>query len=194
MSSISDGQTMNFGVDRPRKKVRSSWFSFEGRIPRSEFIVQTIVSLLVTAFVAPLAYFVMVAVHRLLGTSLMLIIGATFCVNQFSATIRRLHDFGLPGWFSVANLFPGINLGVFGALAMMPGNRGPNKYGHNPVETGYDILRHGMALECEEDWAAAFECYRYVYEADQFGPRAHSMALEQIRLLHERLEISRNGW
>ena len=48
--------------------------------------------------------------------------------------IRRFHDFNKPGWLVLLNAIPGVSLGVLVMLCAIPGTKGPNMFGEDPVE------------------------------------------------------------
>ena len=51
-----------------------------------------------------------------------------------SATVRRLHDTNKSGWFVILFLIPLIVLIVL-VFLILPGDKGKNKYGPNPLKT-----------------------------------------------------------
>ena len=51
-----------------------------------------------------------------------------------SATVRRLHDTNKSGWFVILFLIPLIGLIVL-VFLILPGDKGKNKYGLNPLKT-----------------------------------------------------------
>lgn len=56
-------------------------------------------------------------------------------VPSLAVLIRRLHDVGVSGWWILIGLVPVV--GVIGAigifvLTVLPGSRGPNRYGDDP--------------------------------------------------------------
>jgi uncharacterized membrane protein YhaH (DUF805 family) len=50
--------------------------------------------------------------------------------TQFSVLIKRFHDFGLSGWWSILWLVPVINVGVLIYCGFFPGNSEANKFGN----------------------------------------------------------------
>ena len=70
--------------------------------------------------------------------------GLLLIASAFGATMiawKRLQDIGLPGFFVVAGyallpVFPFAPLLLWGCLAFIPGNAGPNKFGPPPVWRG----------------------------------------------------------
>ncbi|MBS3932920.1 MAG: DUF805 domain-containing protein [Truepera sp.] len=50
-------------------------------------------------------------------------------VATFSYSIRRLHDTGHSGYFALLLFVPLVNIALVLYLLVMPGTRGPNRYG-----------------------------------------------------------------
>lgn len=47
--------------------------------------------------------------------------------------IKRWHDIGRSGWFSLLGLIPVLGFIVVLVLGLIPGTKGPNKYGPSPL-------------------------------------------------------------
>lgn len=63
----------------------------------------------------------------------MLLAGAVFLASvilYFSLAVRRLHDFGQSGWWSLFSLISPASLVLFIVLAVKKGDAGHNKYGN----------------------------------------------------------------
>jgi uncharacterized membrane protein YhaH (DUF805 family) len=63
----------------------------------------------------------------------MLATTAIMGVIVFSFSVRRAHDLGMSGWFTLLTFVPGIGL-LFNVvvLGMIPGNKGANEHGSPP--------------------------------------------------------------
>ena len=57
------------------------------------------------------------------------VVSILIIIGVFSITIRRWHDLGFSGWFSVLNFIPIVNLFVGFYLLLKKGEPGANKYG-----------------------------------------------------------------
>ncbi|MEM8785396.1 MAG: DUF805 domain-containing protein [Pseudomonadota bacterium] len=55
-----------------------------------------------------------------------------FVIFSFSCMVRRLHDIGLSGWWSVLVLVPYAEYFLFGVLIFWKGTDGPNRFGDPP--------------------------------------------------------------
>lgn len=113
--------------------------SFKGRLNRKTFLIQSlIVGLVQLANVLIISY-----VQKTLlattdtGTALMslpislLSLGVSISVMVFmiSITIRRWHDLGQSGWWTLLNLIPLVNFGLWIYMICKKGDSGNNKYG-----------------------------------------------------------------
>ena len=52
--------------------------------------------------------------------------------SSLALTVKRWHDVGVTGWFSILSLPPFANGVVFILLCLLPGTTGPNRYGPDP--------------------------------------------------------------
>jgi uncharacterized membrane protein YhaH (DUF805 family) len=52
--------------------------------------------------------------------------------SSLALTVKRWHDVGVTGWFSILSLPPYANGVVFLLLCLLPGTTGPNRYGPDP--------------------------------------------------------------
>jgi uncharacterized membrane protein YhaH (DUF805 family) len=64
--------------------------------------------------------------------TLLWLIAAPSLVGVFVVMAKRCHDIGLPGSFVLLAVIPGAGLLWEIALALVPGNVGPNRYGAAP--------------------------------------------------------------
>ena len=126
--------------------VLRNYANFSGRAQRSEFWWFWLASIVL--IFGPYALFaVPVAVDEgiyndntwgIMGSVVLflwVILGLALVLPSLAVTCRRLHDTGKSGWFQLLNLIPF----PFGAilvciLCAMPGTRGPNQYGPDPLQ------------------------------------------------------------
>ena len=112
-----------------------SWlfFSFRGRIRRQTFVLSLVFLLL------PM----LLCLYQV-GISendsdrqylwIMLFFGAVLLSawSLFALCIKRLHDFGAPGFIAIFGLLMGFTVFFLIALSLWPGNAEPNDYGSPP--------------------------------------------------------------
>jgi len=55
-------------------------------------------------------------------------------LSQFVAMAQRCRDLGQTGWLVLLNFVPFVSLIFQIVLLIAPGNKGPNKYGEDPLE------------------------------------------------------------
>jgi uncharacterized membrane protein YhaH (DUF805 family) len=130
-------------------RTLSKLFSFNGRIGRKTFAVRggaafAVVLLGQMALSAGLAIFQVSDEHRLdytlIYVSVFLVIPAAFA--YLSHVVRRLHDMGFSGYWTLAIILLTKNAGdavglvvsavIFAWLALSPGDKLDNKYGTAP--------------------------------------------------------------
>jgi uncharacterized membrane protein YhaH (DUF805 family) len=121
-----------------------SYFSFDGRIGRREFLV---LAVLATAFKynldrfvayrfhvpwSPLAYVIFpiaspisnLPEHRIPLVLTFVLVAIPFCWLGTATTARRLRDAGLPVWLTPLFFVPGVNVAFAGVLAVWPSATG----------------------------------------------------------------------
>ena len=113
----------------------ASMFGFEGRMRRSRWWLTQIALLLgpgvvfVGAVYATSALERTVALQAIVGVAATVALGVIVWVN-LAASVRRLHDQNMSGWFYLLNLIPFI--GQFVTLALLgfrDSTRGANRFG-----------------------------------------------------------------
>jgi uncharacterized membrane protein YhaH (DUF805 family) len=63
-----------------------------------------------------------------------ILIYAICCTWQIASGVRRLHDFGRSGWWTVLFLVPIANLILLAFCVFKKGDSGSNKYGESPLK------------------------------------------------------------
>ncbi|WP_341894490.1 DUF805 domain-containing protein [Ferrovibrio terrae] len=82
---------------------------------------------------------------RPLGFLAMLVTGI-FILSTYFTGAQRCRDLTLPGWAILAVFIPGFGFLLAVALCFIPGTRGPNKYGPDPLDPFAPALPAGAAL------------------------------------------------
>ena len=109
-------------------------------------------------------------------------------------TVRRLHDIDRPGsdWFLL--IVPIYNIYLSALLVLKEGTVGPNRYGEDPVGSGYsedeNLLIAASRLEMTGDWNRAFELYREASEKLAGQPN-EEYAINCIKRLQQKIALAR---
>ena len=112
--------------------ITTKMFQFKGRSNKKEFIIFTIFE--IVAFTLIYMYLQKIEDTPTTFDFIVLIIGLLLIFVHFfshmSLTIRRLHDFGLKGWWYLLNFI--FSPAVFLIFCFIKGNKDKNKYGPPP--------------------------------------------------------------
>lgn len=113
------------------------YFDFEGRSSRSEYwlfvLLNVIVGVVYTAVVigtraadnGPSAV-------GLAAMAVVTLFGLASFIPGLSVTVRRLHDTDKSGWLILLGLIPLIGVIILLVFYILPGTKGPNKFGPDP--------------------------------------------------------------
>ncbi|TDH38090.1 DUF805 domain-containing protein [Pseudohoeflea suaedae] len=124
---------------RPDADLRWLLFGMSGRIGRKAFILTILFWFAVLAMPVAMAGRMGASEHEgavLIGFSLIV---AAFLTawSVLAATVKRLHDIGLPGGWAIALFFPPAALPAILALSLWPTRQGPNRFGAGPEQPGH---------------------------------------------------------
>lgn len=61
-------------------------------------------------------------------------------ILDLSVGIRRLHDIGYSGWYSLLKFIPFVNLFFIIGMIIIPGEKSSNRFGEDPLEESEKIL------------------------------------------------------
>lgn len=101
---------------------------FSGRIGRSEFTLGWIVF----GILIPLLGYLLNNVHELLGKFIVFVLLCVMVVFYVSIIVKRLHDAGKSGWWSLIHFIPLANVALLVYLVFARGDTKKNKYGNVP--------------------------------------------------------------
>ena len=116
--------------------------SFEGRVNRGTFWL-TWVGLAMGTFSAVLGASVFItdrprssifALATVVAAVLIFIFALLFMFMGIANEAKRWHDMNKSAWWILLNLVPGIGPIVFLILGLMPGTKGPNRFGEAPLK------------------------------------------------------------
>jgi uncharacterized membrane protein YhaH (DUF805 family) len=119
-------------------KAYKRYFDFEGRSNRAEYWLFALLCIIVAA----VYWILVVAVVRPQGgmnaagavlMGLYGLFGLASLIPSLSVSIRRLHDTNRSGWFILLPLIPIVGAVVYFVFTVLPGTKGPNKYGPDPL-------------------------------------------------------------
>jgi len=116
------------------------WFSLDVRRNRKSFMLSTIAALATFA----VCYFVWLQFAetprgKLIG---LILFGFPTIICTYLLTAQRLRDFGVSGWFALLWILIGVvddptrstlQFAAFVVLCGIPGTKGPNKFGDDPL-------------------------------------------------------------
>jgi len=109
----------------------SFYFSFKGRIGRQAYWVFGILPFFLAGFVLG----IFVPAFHISGRTLMvplLILSPILAWTGIAISVKRLHDIGWSGWWTVVCFIPYLNYVMVPTLGIIPGKVGANAYGEDP--------------------------------------------------------------
>ena len=126
---------MNDPLSKMQFEMAPSFFSFDGRIGRMTYFLQSMGISLAMAILMVIVGFVMVALFgeesaAFMGIIVLLSVAAT--VILAFPLIKRLHDLNLSAWFYWVSFIPVINILFSLYVLFARGTEGPNQYGPDP--------------------------------------------------------------
>jgi len=122
------------GAPQP-EDLRAMLLTYQGRLNRKPYILYSIgiwFLMVVLNVVGDVLGDSRSSVALLVAFALYLAVLA-LCVPSVMLTIRRWHDLGKSGWFTLLSLIPVVNFFVEIYLWAAPGTAGPNAYGEDPL-------------------------------------------------------------
>jgi len=109
-------------------------FSMRGRIGRRQYIIVSLVVVLITyAFAFAIGFASGVSGEIQNASMLGMLVGIAGCIVQAFLAVRRLHDLGKPGWHFWLFFVPFCNLYLGLLLCFAKGSSGANEYGPAPA-------------------------------------------------------------
>ena len=116
------------------KVVRDNYANFSGRARRAEYWYYTLATLIIN-LILTIADYAMGSDIGILST----IYGLAVFLPGLAVAVRRLHDVNKSGWFILIAFIPIIGFIWLLILLATEGNYGPNQYGADPKNNGFDI-------------------------------------------------------
>ncbi|GAA0180085.1 DUF805 domain-containing protein [Clostridium sediminicola] len=109
--------------------VLKKYVQFDGRARRKEFWMFVLFNFIFSIIASIIDY----ALGG--GNTVGIVYGLAVFFPSLSVGIRRLHDTGKSGWFTLVTLIPIIGWIWYLILVAAEGNNGPNEYGEDPKAT-----------------------------------------------------------
>ena len=124
------------GAPQPRSEgIREMFLTYHGRLNRKPYILRGllvgITSSILSNVMGVMAESSSLALN--LVSLVLLVVVLALCVVSVMLMIRRWHDLGKSGWFSLLLLVPLVNFVVGLYLWVKKGDDGPNPYGEDPL-------------------------------------------------------------
>ena len=107
------------------EQIKQDYFTFDGKIGKKQYLI----SFLILLAIGIVFGFVLGLIFGMLGLGgllqiLLLPVQILLAIASFSIAIRRFHDLGKSGWFSLLLLIPLVNLLVIIYLCIADGKPG----------------------------------------------------------------------
>jgi uncharacterized membrane protein YhaH (DUF805 family) len=122
-----------------------NYANFSGRARRREFAWFQVISVAVLAILALASLYNLLQglgprgsivdggiAKATLYLVLLFVFSLVIAVPSWAVLVRRLHDIGVEGWWSLLVFVPGLGAIFMVALAFINSKPGPNQYGPNP--------------------------------------------------------------
>ncbi len=122
---------------------RSMWFSFDGRISRSQYWINGVVLRLIATIFAAIGLGIVLGVTDYLlsddvsdpvGGVVVILFGAVYLWSELAVSVKRLHDRDYSGWWVLGYFVPIVNVWIYISVCFLAGTRGPNRFGDDPVQ------------------------------------------------------------
>ena len=113
--------------------IKINFFTYEGRLNRKPYFFRSLILVAITVAVQFLDVAAEMADSTLL-TLFILAVSVGTAVSSIMLSIRRLHDFNRSGYWILLNLIPVVNIFFACCLFILPGTKGANSYGHDPLK------------------------------------------------------------
>lgn len=112
--------------------------SFSGRVGRMNFFIGLLVSVVLLTILKSLVDEFPGVLAIIFGIVTM-VAAIWVVVFAISLYIRRLHDVGWSGWWTLLTLVPLVNLVLFLILLFMPGKKENSTYGAETIESATPV-------------------------------------------------------
>lgn len=106
------------------------FFGVSGRVARAPYILAGLLLNLITLYLFYRIYLLPEGSEEsALWGLIFIVVGVIGTWSFIALTIKRVHDFGKPGVFSLLLVVPVVSIIAFIVFCALPGDEGPNQYG-----------------------------------------------------------------
>jgi uncharacterized membrane protein YhaH (DUF805 family) len=127
--SMEQLTALALGADPERLTLAQLYLGRKGRIPRRTFWLHGVLSLFLLAFFVN----ALLSIARVDDDTAGKLVNLVFAWPCIAVSAKRLHDFNFSAWWLLVNL-TGIGVLVMLVAGLVPGTRGPNRFGVDPRE------------------------------------------------------------
>ncbi len=121
--------------------VLKNYVGFSGRARRTEYWMYTLINAIIIVILSVLGAIPHLGFFLILGYLYELGI----LLPSVAVTVRRLHDTNKSGWWILIGLIPLVGGIVLLIFTVLPGDRGPNRYGDDPKGVPAGLRRPGLS-------------------------------------------------
>jgi uncharacterized membrane protein YhaH (DUF805 family) len=108
------------------------FFGFRGRISRQAYWLTFFFIVAILGFALQPTIDPETGALSLRGSALAVAAMLVAIIANIAIGVKRLHDFNAPGLFAVTLFVPGLSVIATLIIGLVPGNRGPNRFGEAP--------------------------------------------------------------
>jgi len=108
------------------------FFGFRGRISRQVYWLTFFFIVTILGFALQPAIDPETGSLSLRGGALAVLAMLAAVIANLAIGVKRLHDFNAPGLFAVTLFIPGLSVIATLTIGLLPGSRGPNRFGDAP--------------------------------------------------------------
>lgn len=142
MSSIANPyaspQASDLDAGNEPAEISAKFFAISGRLGRMRFVTYGLISAILIMMVGGIAAAVLIPLNPVFSAAIYMAILLASMIYGISLYVRRLHDLGRSGWWSLLMMTPLLNLVLLIYVLFFPGTKGINQHGPRvkPNSTG----------------------------------------------------------
>ncbi|WGL15469.1 DUF805 domain-containing protein [Microbulbifer bruguierae] len=133
-------QTSDLDTGLDHQQVSPKFFAFDGRLGRMRFVTYGFLGAFLLMAIGGIAAAILVPINLTLGLIVNGITVVFSVVFGLSVYIRRLHDLGRSGWWSLLMFVPLLNFILIIYLLFFPGTDGINSFGPRVTRNSTGVI------------------------------------------------------